>query len=174
MSVTPHSSTAQSGFTLIEILVAVLVLSIGLLGLAGLQATALRNNTSASERSQATFLAYDIIDRMRANPSAFDAGNYDNAYGTAPTGATNCQTTVASCTAAQMAAFDLDQWKCLLGNWTSDATCNTTLDIDRGLLPDGDGRIVRDAGDPDVVTVTVRWTDGRSSETVELDVRTEL
>ena len=162
------------GFTLIEILVSLLVLSVGLLGLAALQGTALKNNNSAASRSQATFLAYDIIDRMRANPTAFDGGNYDNAYGVAPTGGTNCQTTSANCTAAQMAAFDLDQWKCLLGNWTSDATCNTTLDIDRGLLPDGDGRIVRDGGDPDIVTVTVRWTDGRSSETVELAVRTEL
>ena len=57
----------NAGFTLIEVLIAMLVLAVGLLGLAGLQATSLRNNQSAYNRSQATQLAYDIADRMRAN-----------------------------------------------------------------------------------------------------------
>jgi len=65
------------GFTLIEVLIAVLVLSIGLLGLAGLQTVSLRNNNSAYLRSQAAILAYDIVDRMRANRSAATAGAYD-------------------------------------------------------------------------------------------------
>ncbi|HLE93281.1 MAG TPA: type IV pilus modification protein PilV, partial [Sulfuricaulis sp.] len=55
------------GFSLIEVLVALLVLSIGLLGLAALQTTSLQYNTGSYFRTQATFLAYDIIDRMRAN-----------------------------------------------------------------------------------------------------------
>lgn len=58
------------GFTLIEVLVSLVVLSMGLLGVAALQLTSLRNNTSAAQRSQATFLAYDIADRMRANVNA--------------------------------------------------------------------------------------------------------
>jgi len=57
----------QSGFTLLEVLVAILVLSIGLLGLAGLMASSIRNNHSAYQRTQATWLAYDMIDRMRVN-----------------------------------------------------------------------------------------------------------
>lgn len=57
----------QNGFTLLEVLVAMLVLSIGLLGLAGLMASSLRNNHSAYYRTQATWLAYDVIDRMRVN-----------------------------------------------------------------------------------------------------------
>ena len=57
----------NAGFTLIEVLIAMLVLAVGLLGLAGLQATSLRNNQSAYNRSQATQLAYDLADRMRAN-----------------------------------------------------------------------------------------------------------
>jgi type IV pilus assembly protein PilV len=67
------------GFTLVEALVALVVLSIGLLGVAALQLTSLRANTSASSRSQATFLAYDITDRMRANRTAAinDAYNID-------------------------------------------------------------------------------------------------
>ncbi|HYP79313.1 MAG TPA: type IV pilus modification protein PilV [Steroidobacteraceae bacterium] len=55
------------GFTLVEALVALLALSIGLLGVAGLQLAGLRANLSASWRSQGTYLAYDILDRMRAN-----------------------------------------------------------------------------------------------------------
>jgi type IV pilus assembly protein PilV len=62
------------GFTLIEILVALIVLSVGLLGVAALQLSSLRANNSASFRSQATFLAYDIADRMRANRIAATTG----------------------------------------------------------------------------------------------------
>ena len=57
----------QSGFTLLEIMVAIVVLSLGLLGLAGLQAASLRNNQTAYYRSIATQQAYDIADRLRAN-----------------------------------------------------------------------------------------------------------
>ena len=60
----------QRGATLIEVLVAVVVLSIGLLGLAGLQMTGLQTNHSAYLRSQATLLAYDLTDRIRANPGS--------------------------------------------------------------------------------------------------------
>ena len=89
----------QKGFTLIEVLVAVIVLAIGLLGMAGLQATALRYTSTAYQRSQATSLAYDIADRMRANVGAARAGAYNiplNA--TAPTGNT-------------LAASDLQEWR---------------------------------------------------------------
>lgn len=58
----------QQGFTLLEVLIALLILSIGLLGLAALQTTSLRANQMASMRTTATQLAYDISDRMRANP----------------------------------------------------------------------------------------------------------
>lgn len=57
----------QGGFTLIEILVTVIVLSIGLLGLAGLQAVALKFNSTAYQRSQATILIYDMIEQIRVS-----------------------------------------------------------------------------------------------------------
>jgi len=63
-----YSGNKQRGFTLLEVLIALLVLSIGLLGLAALQTTGLRSNEMASMRTTATQLAYDISDRMRANP----------------------------------------------------------------------------------------------------------
>lgn len=57
----------QRGVTLLEVLVSIVVLSVGLLGYAGLQTVSMKNNTSAFQRSQATMLTYDIVDRMRAN-----------------------------------------------------------------------------------------------------------
>lgn len=66
----------QRGFTLIEILVTVVVLSVGLLGLAGLQAAALKFNSTAYQRSQATVLIYDMIERIRANPDQKSRDDY--------------------------------------------------------------------------------------------------
>jgi type IV pilus assembly protein PilV len=76
----------SGGFSLIEVLVGLIILAIGLLGLAGLQLEALRNNNSAYLRSQATFLAYDIMDRMRANRSHALDGHYVIAIGQNPAG----------------------------------------------------------------------------------------
>ena len=59
--------TEQAGSSLIEVLIAVLVVSVGLLGTAGLQLASLKNNQSAMQRSEAVVLTYSILDRMRAN-----------------------------------------------------------------------------------------------------------
>ena len=59
-----------AGFSLLEILIAIFILAIGLLGLAALQTTSLKNNHSAQYRTTATVLAYDIIERMRLNQNA--------------------------------------------------------------------------------------------------------
>jgi type IV pilus assembly protein PilV len=111
-----------SGFTLIEVLVAVVILAIGLLGLAGLQTATLRNNQSAYTRSQATQLAYDIADRIRANP----LGNYNNQA------ATNNDCVANTCTPTQMAGYDLAQWNSHLASLPSGTgiVCldNTPLD----------------------------------------------
>lgn len=150
----------QSGFTLLEILIALLVLSIGLLGLAGLQAYGLRNNTSAYHRSQATILAYNILDKMQVNRATARSGNYSTAIGTAPAAIQNCVGLV-NCAAPLMATFDLNQWKCSLGNWNANGTC-TNMGI-TGLLPQGDGSIVVAAGGaptaPAAVTITITWMD---------------
>ncbi|MFP5393688.1 MAG: type IV pilus modification protein PilV, partial [Gammaproteobacteria bacterium] len=57
----------QRGFSLIEIMVTLVVMSIGLLGLGGIILTSMKNNQSAEARTQATVLVNDILDRMRAN-----------------------------------------------------------------------------------------------------------
>lgn len=110
------------GFSLIEVLVALLVLSLGLLGLAALQATSLSFNTDAYTRTQATVFAYDILDKMRANATGVSNGNYDvtsdaaaatkiSTYnGCKASGSTcNCSGT-STCTTANLALYDLGTW----------------------------------------------------------------
>jgi len=100
------------GFSLIEVLVALLVLSIGLLGLAALQTTGLAFNHQSYERTQAVLQGYDIIDRMRANKSETGGiinATYDSvALGNLPTVSVDCAS--ASCTGTQLAAYDIYQW----------------------------------------------------------------
>lgn len=71
------SSFRNTGFSMIEVLIAVFVLAIGLLGVAALQTTALKNNQSAFQRSQATMLSYFMMDSMRANRATALIGSYD-------------------------------------------------------------------------------------------------
>ncbi|MEQ5836528.1 type IV pilus modification protein PilV [Marinobacter sp. NFXS9] len=92
---------------MIEILVAVLVLAVGLLGVAGLQALSLRNATSVHFDQQAQSYADDIINRIMANRDAATSGDY---AATPPTSepSTNCST--ETCGASQTATWDLWQW----------------------------------------------------------------
>ncbi|HEY4210629.1 MAG TPA: type IV pilus modification protein PilV [Steroidobacteraceae bacterium] len=77
----------MAGFTLIEALIALVVLSVGLLGVAALQMTGLRASMSAASRTQATYLANDILDRMRANNRDARSGLYNLTLGATPSGA---------------------------------------------------------------------------------------
>ncbi len=130
---------SNKGFALIEVLIAVVVLSIGLLGLAGLQVSGQRNNHSAYMRGQAVFLAYDMVDRMRANMQGVTAGNYDNISGIPAD--PGCIT--AGCTPAQMAQYDAFQWNTVMAQQ----------------LPSGQGTVTL-AGT--LYTVTVMWDDDHS------------
>ena len=85
----PGSAAAVRGVGLIEVLVAVLILAIGLLGVAAMQATALRNSQSSLERSQGVMHVYTILDAMRANPNAARAGAYNMGMPCAVPGAGN-------------------------------------------------------------------------------------
>jgi type IV pilus assembly protein PilV len=97
------------GFTLIEVMIAVFILGIGLLGVAGLQSVSSSMNQQSYMRSQATLLADDIADRMRANPLGVDNGDYDMGAAATPTLDTNCNTT-SGCGTTAMAQHDLQQW----------------------------------------------------------------
>jgi type IV pilus assembly protein PilV len=103
----------QSGFTLVEVLVSALLLSIGLVGLAGLQAASLANNQSSFMRSQVTALAYDLADRMRSNIAGTNANSYvpTNAALTA-----TCSSTVG-CSPQQLAQNDIAEWNAAITNY---------------------------------------------------------
>lgn len=103
--------TKSRGFTLIEVLVAMVVLGIGLLGVATLQFTSVKGAQDAYTRSQASFLAYAVTDAMRANLAVARAGGYDIAIDAAPAAAVPCIGAARDCTPAQLAAFDLVSWK---------------------------------------------------------------
>jgi type IV pilus assembly protein PilV len=103
------------GFSLVEVLVALLVLSIGLLGLAALQTTSLKYNTESYFRTQATYLAYDIIDRMRANALGVAGGNYDvpnSGVAATKMSMVDCS---GGCDPATLANYDLWQWYTRMG-----------------------------------------------------------
>lgn len=76
----------QQGMSLIEVLVAAVIIAIGLLGLAGLQTRSLQMNQSANYRSQANFYAYKIVDAMRMNNQAAEKGDYTFNFGDAAPG----------------------------------------------------------------------------------------
>jgi type IV pilus assembly protein PilV len=119
------------GVTLIEVLVTILIIGIGLLGLAGMQTVSMQYNHSSYQRTHANNMAYDIGDRMRANRQAARNGDYDIALdGTAPTG-------------GSIAANDLAAWRAAISS----------------KLPDGTGSVAVN-GDG-VATIQVRWLDSR-------------
>lgn len=110
-SLKPGCGRSQGGFTLLEILVAIVVLSIGLLGLAGLQAVSLNNNQTAYYRSIASQQAYDMADRMRANLAGVVANDYDNLTATMPTNPACISTGTSGCTTLEdVATTDQFQW----------------------------------------------------------------
>ena len=74
----------QSGATLIEVLISVVIVSIGLLGIASMQLVALRNSQSALQSSMVTMQSYSLLDSMRANRDAADKGEYNETALTTP------------------------------------------------------------------------------------------
>lgn len=158
----------MGGFSLIEVLVAIIVLAVGLLGVGGLQVLSLRNNHSAYLRSQATYLAYDIIDSIRVNPDGI--ASYAATVTDAPAANQSCELISSNCSTAQLVTHDLNIWKCSLGNWDANATCQT-LGIE-GLLPGGTGAVAISGSN---VTVTITWIDDRDgSSTTSLAVSTRI
>jgi type IV pilus assembly protein PilV len=95
----------QTGLNLLEVLIATLVLSVGLLGLAGLQVSSLKTAQNASLKQEATFLLYDLLERMRSNRQAVLAGSYIKTTNCNQLPPTSC--TAATCSPAQQAAYDV-------------------------------------------------------------------
>jgi type IV pilus assembly protein PilV len=133
---------------MVEVLVALVVLSVGMLGIAGLYVITLRSGGSAIARTQAVSLANDIADRIRANRMATVAYN---TTGTQQNN--NCVGGTVNCTRAQMAAEDLWQWnrqiqQALPGSPTG------TITVVQGAAVNANSMRA-----PSTYTITISWTD---------------
>jgi type IV pilus assembly protein PilV len=124
---------AAAGFSLVEVLISIVILSIGLLGMAGLTAASMNGTNESYYRSQATVLADDILDRMRANVDLARGEQYDIAMGPTYTAASGT-----------MARFDCEEWMAAV----------------TGNLPGGTGTV--DVFN-NVATITIEWGAGGSS-----------
>jgi type IV pilus assembly protein PilV len=144
-------SRFQSGFTLIEILVSLVILSFGLLGIAGMMVQSIKSNSSSYLKQRSIQTASNIIDRIRANTQVAISGSYavnnlvTSGAPTLPSApATDCGNT--TCTPAQLAAYDTWYWL------VNDVAAR---------LPNGCASITTSvSGVNTLVTVTVQWEDG--------------
>lgn len=130
-------TSGHRGFSLLEVLVSIVILSLALLGLAGMMLSNLRNNHSAYHRSQATWLAYDMLDRVRANRERALAGNYNIALNATPS---------ISEENPQFHQRDLSQWRNALAS----------------TLPGGTGSVAVTSATRSV-TVIIQWDDSRGA-----------
>jgi type IV pilus assembly protein PilV len=129
--------------SLIEVLISVLILSIGLLGIAAMQATALRNSQSSVERSQAVIATYSILDSIRANPAIMNNTASVADYNMART-----------CAAAPPPTT---------GTLISNDRRNWVLSLRDGLGPTACGQIVCVTAPTRSCTISVEWNDTRGS-----------
>jgi type IV pilus assembly protein PilV len=126
----------QRGVSLIEVLVAVLIFSVGLIGMAALLLMSTKSNQAAYLRTQVAFLASNMGDRMRANPAGVWGNNYNVTF---PNTATQTCDSTTACTPAQVAKHDIQIWNSQLStflpNPTASITCSQTT---AGFTPSSD------------------------------------
>lgn len=163
-----HVNSAKSsatGFSLLEVLIALLVMSVGLLGIVGMVTTSLKANDGAYLRSTANSLAYSILDRMRANRQSATQGNYNISIGTTAPVSAACLPT-RTCTPTQFAALCMGSANTCapgamaqadLGIWKQDLATD---------LPAGDGSIATalDANGVIDVTIVIQWNAARATQ----------
>jgi type IV pilus assembly protein PilV len=124
------------GFSLIEVLIALIIMSVGMLGIAGLYVHGMQAGRTSTFRHHAVTLAGDVADRIRANP--LGRGAYEGAGAN-----NNCVGGGINCTAPEMAANDVNLW----------------LLQAAATLPGGDVDVTYAAGVPAQYTVTVSWSE---------------
>ncbi len=119
----PMQNLKHRGFTMIETLVSLVIISIGVLGFALLQIESLKATKTATERSKAIHFATDMLERIRANKNAIASYATANIDGPGTSALTQCAdplttptvtaatTTLNTCTGAEMAAFEIRQWR---------------------------------------------------------------
>ncbi len=137
-----------SGFTLIEVLIALIIMSVGMLGIAGLYVHSLQAGSTSLFRHHAVTLAGDIADRIRANPRAGPAYALAGANN-------NCVNGGVNCTRVQLAAHDVFLW-----GQQAAAT-----------LPNGTVVVVFNNGvAPPEYTITITWTQPGETLTYEIEI----
>lgn len=167
MTRTIHTHSRAAGFSLLETLVALVVLSIGLLGIAALQVEGMQLGQNALAYTKAVNLASDMADRIRANTAGMDAyGAFDayDAAGNEP--ATGCAdnqdvtSAVLLCLPDEMAAYDVWLWRNQLGGGAGSG------------LPGGRGSVVLDeTTDPPTMFINIRWNERSETSTYALAVQ---
>ncbi|MGD8483349.1 MAG: type IV pilus modification protein PilV [Thioalkalispiraceae bacterium] len=145
----------QAGFSLLEVMVALVIFSIGLIGLAGLQSASLGFNHSAYLRSQAIFLAYEVLDQIRANPEA--SANYGGVTFSSAGVNNDCLGTT-NCSSTEMAQNDVYWWKQSLEE----------------ILPNGKGSVTSNGASPPVYTVVIQWDDSATESGSSIVIRSEI
>lgn len=156
----------NNGFTMIETLVSLIIISLGILGFALLQVESLKAAKTATERSKAVNFAADMIDRIRTNQSAIASYNTSvSGPGSTPTLCADSATTSTSvplqeCTSAEMAAYDIWQWRTMLED--------PKAGFGNGI---GEGGITITAGSPTTVTITIEWRERDEDKSYVLTTR---
>lgn len=148
----------QRGVSLVEVLIAVLIFSLGMMGLGGLLIFAIQSNHVAFQRTQATFLARAMADRMSANPIGVWNGDYNST--TYPLNVTqDCST---GCTPDLLAVYDQQMWSSQLKTFLPvDPNLNATIACDKtkaGYVPQGTQLTLRPPYGG-TCTMTIRWTE---------------
>lgn len=176
----PHKRTRrQNGVGVIEVLIALVLVSFGVLGMAGLQLTGMKHSTGGFNRSKATLFAENLSARMRTNPEAVGDLAYAP-FDSGAAGAINCGTkpvpycqaskgvAAQQCDSTQMAAFDLFSVTC--GNWSS---ANEAVDGVADSLPNGRMQVTCDDS-PCVATssytVLISWSENTGQDGNEATV----
>ncbi len=134
------------GFTLLEVLIAVLVFSLGLLGVAGLMVLSVRTNHSAYLRTQASFLAESMADRMRSNMSMINS--YNGTYDDTTRGSGTC----GPCTPADLVKRDKEIWSQQLVDFLPNRTATITC---QGARVGTDGAAPYKC----LCTMIIKWTE---------------
>ena len=150
--------THQSGFTMIEVLVSIMILSVGVLGMTSMQGIALASNRDALLRIEASQLTVDLIDRIEANGNT----TYGPiALGEEPNSVTDCS--VNNCTPAAMEAYDVTQWLCAVNSVDASGAPYTACDELGivGALPLGEASIKTI---DDEYSIKVQWTEAKSNK----------
>lgn len=122
------STGKQSGSSLIETIVALLISAVGILGVASLMLTSMRHSDATLARTQSTMLANEIYEMIRANLAAAELGNYELALSSALPYTTQTDCAASTCSTTQIAAWDLAEWSARVGRVLPGADAAISVD----------------------------------------------